>query len=133
MWRDNLHEATQRIFAFCERKNTTPLKWQMATHNKNLESRRQVTVVRVMSSSCLNLKLTSIVQEGIIEETNRAEVEVIFYGRTEMRFQVVLSAIPRGSQELTKGVNDSLRMLGGRTKVVDSCFRPLVGCVLCWP
>ena len=78
--------------------------------------------------------LPFIIQEGIVEEeTNRAEAGAVFYGRTGTIFQTVFSVIPLGGQGLNEGVTDSPRMPGGRTKVVDSCFGPLAGCVPCWP
>ena len=50
--------------------------------------------VRGLNSSCLNLKLPFTIQEGIVEEeTNRAEVGAVFYGRTGMRFQIVFSEV----------------------------------------
>ena len=92
-----------------------------------------VVCVRVLNLSCLNLKLTFDIQEGIVEEEiNGAEVESVFYGHTEIRLRIVLSAIPLGGQELAEGVINSLCMPGGCAKVVDRTFGPLAGCVLCW-
>lgn len=80
-----------------------------------------------MNSSCLNLKLPFIIQEGIVEEeTNRAETEAFFYGCTGMIFQIVFSVVPLRGQRLDEGVAGSPCMPGDRMTVIDSFFGPFL-------